>query len=498
MATRIADVILKTASLVLYGFWCYLVGHHGWDSLYLVPLILIAGLLVTLRLPPNFRVNAVLVGMALCISAYAGELVLAVEDDLSPVQSRMQWLPFQSGEEYADARALAASPSGISFDRRSRLQVLTDLRAKNVDAWPSIAPQFLFDGWPNSYEDPVIEINGAPALPLGGVSNTTTVYCNENGYYVIYESDEHGFENPKGLWSAPDPLDVAVIGDSYAHGACVKTETNFASLIRQRYPATLNLGGDGNGPLLELATLKEYVPPLRPRVVLWFYFEMNDMGELLKEKKTFLTKYLTPEFTQGLIARQAEIDQALKRHVDRTLENFTVRSKLVFFSEHLRDPLSHSDEFEALIKMSHLRKAAEQVLVRFSQGPKDEVQALAPLPALSRDDLDLFAKTLSQAKSTVSQWGGKLVFVYLPQYERYAKPEFVNKDREQVLRIVRDLDLPLIDLHPRFQAQADPLSLFPFRRRGHYNEKGHRVVAEEVLNFLRDMHLEPSRKNNPT
>lgn len=198
MATRIADVILKAASLVLSGFWCYLVGRHGWDSLYLVPLILIAGLLATLRLDPTVRVNAVLVGLALCISAYVSEFVLAVEDDLAPVQSRMQWLPFQSGEEYADARALAASPSGISFDRRSRLQVLNDLRAKNIDAWPAIAPQFLFEGWPNSYEDPVIEIDGAQTLPLGGVSNTTTVYCNENGYYVIYESDEHGFENPKG------------------------------------------------------------------------------------------------------------------------------------------------------------------------------------------------------------------------------------------------------------------------------------------------------------
>lgn len=496
MATRIADIILKATSLVLYGFWCYLVGHHGWDSVYIVPLILIVGLLSTLRLRPTLRVNAVLVVMTLCISAYVGEWVLAVADSLTPVQSQMGWLPFQSGEQYADERALVASPLGISFDRRSRLQVLTDLRAKNIDAWPSIAPQFLFKGWPKSYGDPVIEIHGAPTLPLGGVSNITTVYCNENGYYVIYESDEHGFHNPKGLWSMPGPLDIAVIGDSYAHGACVKTETNFASLIRLRYPKTLNLGGDGNGPFLELAALKEYVLPLRPRVVLWFYFEMNDMGEMLNEKETFLTKYLTPGFTQGLISRQEEIDQALKRHVEDIMENFTLRSKMILFAEHLRDPLSHSDEFEELIKLSHLRKAAEQVLVRFSQGAEGEVQALAPLPSLSRENLDRFSKILTEAKTTIAGWGGTLVFVYLPQYERYAKPEFVNKDREQVLRIARGLGLPLIDLHPRFQAQADPLSLFPFKRRGHYNEEGHRVVAEEVLNVLREMHLEPSKTND--
>jgi len=498
MATRIADLILKSASLVLFAVWCYLVGRHGWDLIYILPLILIASLLAALRLPPTFRVNTVLAVMALGFSAYATELVLTAADGLGPVQSRMQWLPFQSGEQYADERALAANALGVSFDRRSRLEVLRDLRDKGIDAWPSVAPQFLFKGWPNSYQDPAIEINGAPALPLGGISNSTTVYCNENGYYVIYESDEHGFHNPKGLWSMRPPLDIAVIGDSYAHGACVKTDTNFASLIRQRYPATLNLGGDGNGPLLELATLKEYMLSLRPRVVLWFYFEMNDMGELLNEKHTFLAKYLTPGYAQGLIASQGEIDQVLKRHVERTMESFALQSKMVFFFEHLRDPLSHSDEFEALIKMSLLRKAAEQVLVRFSHGPEGEVQALAPLPALGREDLNLFAKILSEAKTTVTGWGGTLVFIYLPQYERYAKPEFVNKDREQVLRIVRELDLPLIDLHHTFAAQADPLNLFPFRRRGHYNENGHRVVAEEVLKYLGHMHLELSKKNEST
>jgi hypothetical protein len=33
-------------------------------------------------------------------------------------------------------------------------------------------------------------------------------------------------------------------------------------------------------------------------------------------------------------------------------------------------------------------------------------------------------------------------------------------------------------------AQGDPLSLFPFRRPGHYNAAGHRIVAEVVLEAL--------------
>jgi hypothetical protein len=42
----------------------------------------------------------------------------------------------------------------------------------------------------------------------------------------------------------------------------------------------------------------------------------------------------------------------------------------------------------------------------------------------------------------------------------------------------------VVDINDGFQAHADPLSLFPFRRLGHYNEEGHRLVAETVLKSI--------------
>ncbi|HEU4685677.1 MAG TPA: hypothetical protein VFS39_14310, partial [Nitrospira sp.] len=100
MATRVADGFLKAASLLLYGFWCFLVGHHGWGPAYLVPLGLIAACLAALRLPAHMRVNLVLVVVAVSFTGYASELVLSVAEGTAPVQAKMQWLPFQSGENY--------------------------------------------------------------------------------------------------------------------------------------------------------------------------------------------------------------------------------------------------------------------------------------------------------------------------------------------------------------------------------------------------------------
>ena len=62
--------------------------------------------------------------------------------------------------------------------------------------------------------------------------------------------------------------DIASVGDSWVNGFCVPSDKNFVALIRKYYPATLSLGENGNGPLAELATLEEYLPSLKPKVML--------------------------------------------------------------------------------------------------------------------------------------------------------------------------------------------------------------------------------------
>lgn len=37
---------------------------------------------------------------------------------------------------------------------------------------------------------------------------------------MIYDSDKHGFNNPKGIW-AGEGLEIAVVGDSFTQGFCV-------------------------------------------------------------------------------------------------------------------------------------------------------------------------------------------------------------------------------------------------------------------------------------
>ncbi len=204
----------------------------------------------------------------------------------------------------------AANAQGIWVDKRSKIEVLRDLRVRGVSAYPA----FLVTNRESWNKDPMY-FKKKP-LPLGSISQSTIVHCNESGKWSIYDSDEKGFNNPSGSWSLDD-YTALLLGDSFVHGACVDPGEDFGSIIRQTYPGTINLGQRGNGPLLQLAGIREYGSYLRPKFVFWIYTENNDLDNLRGEvRSSFLMRYLTSNFSQDLYERQGDIDQFIDRFTD--------------------------------------------------------------------------------------------------------------------------------------------------------------------------------------
>ena len=90
-------------------------------------------------------------------------------------------------------REIIAKQMSIPYDKRTKTEVLDDLRDSGVEAFPNVYP-IVF-----------VESNGLTAkkgriYPLGTISNSIIILNNEAGYYPIIEMDEHGFNNPKGLY----------------------------------------------------------------------------------------------------------------------------------------------------------------------------------------------------------------------------------------------------------------------------------------------------------
>jgi hypothetical protein len=229
-----------------------------------------------------------------------------------------------------------------------------------------------------------------------------------------------------------------------------------------------------------LATLKEYARPLRPRVVLWFYFEGNDLYDMgLERDSPLLMRYMEGEFSQGLLTRQAEIDRALGAYVESAMAKSAKRleDQLVGITRKPKDIRWLGTLPLQAIKLGSIRSRLGLVSGDLCSPGVDPRTA-------SATELDLFRSVLLRAQEAVQAWGGTLYFVFLPEWPRYASPQQANPNREQVLAVARSLGLPVIDIHPVFQAHPDPLTLFPFRQDGHYAEAGHRVVAEEVLRAI--------------
>jgi hypothetical protein len=343
-------------------------------------------------------------------------------------------------------REVIAKQMGVPDDKRTKMEVMNNLRDSGVEAFPNVFPdKFILSNGLTAKKDRI--------YPLGTISNSTTVFHNEAGYYPIVETDEHGFNNPKGLY-IKYKVDIILTGDSFSEGCCVHSNENIGAVLRQLDFNAISVAKGSNGPLIELAALKEYAEPLKPKIVLWLYY-VNDLSDLNKElQSSILRKYLNEDdYSQNLISRQKEIDGVLINYVQSKWEKEWEReTKRVRF---------HNSAIK-ITKLHNLRK-------RINLTP----EPIGPATPIFRD-------VLQESRQMVKDWGGKMYFIYLPAFNLYTTGnEHLNHDF--VMQTVTELDIPIIDIHKEvFDLHPDPLSLFPFRMNSHYNAEGYRLVAEAI------------------
>lgn len=339
--------------------------------------------------------------------------------------------------------------SGKDWDMRSQFQVYRDLLALNKDAVPYFYPSELnLEG--------NIKIHS-----LSGVSNSLTVFCNENGYYSVNLSDRYGFNNPDDEWDN-SVIDYVFVGDSFTHGYCVNRPNDIPSVIRKSYnKKVLNLGYGRNGPLIEYATLREYLPKNVKKIV-FMYFEGNDLDNLNNElNNNILKKYIVDEdFNQNLKEKQKFIDYEKKK-------NIRIRSK--------------GDKFKFL-KLRKTRIAIKDIVnankykKNFNLNNNYQLKKLEQILFLSK-------KIAFDRKSD-------FYFVYLPSGKYYFEnKQFPDKSFyfSEIKTIIDKLNINFIDIHKEvFEKEKDPKKLFPFALSGHYNIAGYKKVAEVIYKFTKD------------
>jgi hypothetical protein len=336
------------------------------------------------------------------------------------------------------------------------------VRAGHSQAFPFLQP----DTYVDSTNQPLVSIDGIATIPLSGPGNTLTILCNESGTTIGYRSDSLGFRNPPDSWEPTHP-DLALIGDSFAHGFCRSESETIASRLRSSGAHVANVGLTGAGPLAELGVLREFLSAEKPANVYWLFYEGNDLIDLTSERKTLLVNYLNPEFSQHLLERHHQVDSAIK----------------VFSNELLakRRLPSTSEKVWAFLILRKLRTATG-LYRRPEQTTSNEEK-----------EIELLETVLGKASEETRSWGGRLTLVYLPERRRFNKrtPPVTgeNHDPETVMRRVeaaaQRLAIPMIDIAAVFASENEPAKLWNARRY-HYNAKGYALVAKAIIGDLKN------------
>jgi len=440
----ISIVFLSFSILLLFYIYYRSQTPHGkmfvyfYKPYYTIAFFLIFFSLVSFFIPKNLKINITIVIISIFIGLYFVEWYL-VEKKLNKFS------------------AFEKNTNNV-YDKRTPFQIYKDLKKSD----PKIVPLI----YPTTFE----ENNGLKYFSLSGLANRKTIHCNENGYYSIYQSDRFGFNNPNKEWDK-ETIEFLLIGDSFTHGACVNEPNTLSGNLRKlnkNINGVLNLGISGNGPLIELATLREYFLVGKVKKVLWIYIEHNDLFGLKRElKNEVLLSYLKDKnFSQNLISKNSQIQKILLKKLEEQIE----REESVYSSKFIKLFLTRNKIIVPLM----------------SKVFKSQSLTSTDLPP----DLEEFRDVLKLANEFTNKNNSKLYFIYLPRYERYIQKS--NNDDlfnyKKIIKIVNSLNIPLIDIHKDpFKKHSDPLSLFPFRKGGHYNEKGYELVAKTIFKTISEL-----------
>ena len=131
------------------------------------------------------------------------------------------------------------------------------------------------------------DVEVACGLPASRADRVTVTY------------DPRGYRNVATLTRA----DIVLIGDSYVEGAYVSDDEVVSGFLQARLRRPVaNLGVAGYGTAQELIVLERDALPFEPRVVIWFFFEGNDL-------------YNDQEFENALLApRERRAEAWTARH----------------------------------------------------------------------------------------------------------------------------------------------------------------------------------------
>jgi hypothetical protein len=279
--------------------------------------------------------------------------------------------------------------------------------------------------------------------------------------------DANGFRNATTLSVA----DIAVVGDSYVEAPEVPDERRFTTRLASLSGRSVaNLGLSGYGPQQELIVLERFALPLGPEVVVWAFYEGNDLADLAEYERLMAE----PDRLRGR-PRRSEV--SFVRNAARA-----VRARL-----QTCEPSGMARTRSGVLRSTNGRTAR----MYFVDGD-------VPLGPTGLGALTRFGTILARAAAAVRERGIDLVVVFVPTKFRVyggivelpadsdCRDWIVDDLPERLRALAREIspEIGFLDLTPALVERAAAGDLVYLLDDTHWTPLGHEVVAQAIHEFL--------------
>ena len=288
-------------------------------------------------------------------------------------------------------------------------------------------------------------------------------------YPFDVQYDSRGFRNNDEIHQAS----LVVIGDSMVEWGFVPEEALVSTWLGRRFQVEVaNLGQPAYGPQQELVVLRRYGMMLHPKIVLWFFFEGNDLLDVQKYE-SFMSNWDTT----------AQDLHSFKR------QSFTMNALLLLNAAIAARHRGDSDEARRRSCVFLRSQTEDERTIYFAYDG-------APLSGKDEASLETAQQVFVKAHNLSTDAGIKFLFVYIPTkfrvYRDFCKfPEDGYGKKWQPNDLPYRLEswhktqgIPYVDLTAALKAAAGAGELVYFSDDGHLNAQGHRVMAETIAHFL--------------
>jgi PAS domain S-box-containing protein len=282
--------------------------------------------------------------------------------------------------------------------------------------------------------------------------------------------DQNGFRNDRDLPHA----EIAVIGDSYVESQMIPGPMLATTRLSEMTLQTVaNLGQSGFGPQQELAVLKRYALPLRPRFIVWVFYEGNDLADAREYS----------EMVSLLKAKADSIEFVWNRSFTKNFLSWFLTA------------------IHGCVPGQKVSGVPATVIDKDGREHRLYVKGRSISPSLTKQDLDALKKSVEAIKEAyrlAEQEGARFIVVFAPtafrvyrdiaRFEkegRNAPPwsldDLPDRLRQMVSKISPEIDY--LDLTPALKSAAKNGPIFLYDDT-HWSTEGHQVVAEALAGAI--------------